>query len=216
MKLFSLVKAGNSFASDSNKKHVRQTMIIKKIGLTLVVAASLALSACGGGSSSDESTVVNTIDVEGAGLVGSLNKIGSLTPASEVSAVSNDYMFPSIEAGDAGFAMTIPNGALPGFSNRRTIEAGTGATIGYGDVVNIKYDMFSWATGEMVESTNQLGGDLALQLTDNAAIPNYLKESILGRKAGEKMQVVFEASMEDLPDYMNNEDAYVLVVELME
>jgi len=191
-------------------------MNIRKFGITLVVASSITLSACGGSSSSDNSEAINTIDVDGAGLVTSLKKIGSLTPASAASSVSNNYEFPNLVDSGAGYDMTIPNGSLPAFSNRRTIEAGNGSTVGYGDTVSIKYDMFSWSTGEMVESTNQLGGNMELQLTDNAAIPAYLKESILGRNVGEKMQVVFEASMEDLPDYMNDKDAYVLIVELQQ
>jgi len=189
-------------------------MNIKKFLITAAFTSTLALSGCGGSSSSDASAKVNNIDIEGAGLVSSMKKVGSLAPASNGSLVSNDYSFPSIKSGANGIDMTIPNGSLPGFSNRRTIEEGAGATVGYGDAVSLNYDMFSWATGELVESTAQLGGDMELQLTDNAAIPSYLKESILGRKIGDKMQVVFEANMNDLPDYMNPNDAYVLIVEL--
>lgn len=75
--------------------------------------------------------------------------------------------------------------------------------------------MYSWATGELVESTDEF--DEAM--TDNAGaqsgVPAYLSNSVLGRNVGDRLQVVFQPGMEDLPEYLDDTDAYVLVLDMI-
>ena len=46
-------------------------------------------------------------------------------------------------------------------------------------------------------------------------MPEYLAKSLLGRSLGDTLQVVLPVGTEDLPDYLDPEDAYVLLVELL-
>jgi len=46
-------------------------------------------------------------------------------------------------------------------------------------------------------------------------VPEYLTKSLLGRQIGDTLQLVFKQDMEDLPDYLDKSDAYVLVVSLL-
>ena len=53
---------------------------------------------------------------------------------------------------------------------------------------------------------------LEIVLAENSNVPEYLVDALLGKKRGEKMQVVFKPNMGDLPDNLNSDDAYILVV----
>ena len=109
----------------------------------------------------------------------------------------------------------VPTGPLPTFSARRTLSKGTGSTIGFGDPVVLRYSMYSWSTGELVETTDVLDEPVTIQAGVSEGVPDYLSKSLLGRNVGDKIQVVFESEMEDLPGYLDNADAYILVVDLI-
>lgn len=70
-----------------------------------------------------------------------------------------------------------------------------------------------------VESTqDQFGGPLELVVggkEGEVTVPAFLNSAIMGSQVGERYQVVFEAGMKDLPNYLDPNDAYVLVVDIV-
>jgi len=200
-------------------------MLNKFTKTTIGLAAALAvLAGCdsggsggtpstGQGNGSDEVNqpiTLTPIDVSAAALVTGASKSG--TSGSDT---KTEFDFPSISTANGGMEMTIPNGSLPEFPARRTLTAGTGQSVEFGDAVVIKYDMFSWTSGQLTESSTQLEGPFAVRAGVSDNIPEYLAKSLLGRRLGEKMQVVFPAGMDDLPEYLDQSDAYVLVMEIL-
>lgn len=144
-------------------------------------------------------------------------KLGSTQSASPGAESGNDYDFPQVELTDAGLVMVIPDAPVPGRSSRRLLAAGSGAEVRRGDDVQLRYDMYSWSTGALVESSDAaLGGDLAVTLGDRIRqIPEYLEKSLLGRKLGSRVQVVLGQRESDLPDHLNPYDGYVVVVDVL-
>jgi len=128
---------------------------------------------------------------------------------------NSDFAFPDVTEVDDRFAISRPEGDSPTFSARRTLEAGSGNTIEFSNPVVLRYDMFSWSTGELVESTDDLDEPLTIRAGVTEGVPEFLSHSLLGRKIGEKIQIIFEEGMEDLPTYLDADDAYVLVVEII-
>lgn len=49
--------------------------------------------------------------------------------------ISNDFSFPVVAETADGFEVTIPEGLLPDFPARRTLSAGTGNAITFGDPI---------------------------------------------------------------------------------
>ncbi len=128
---------------------------------------------------------------------------------------SNDFAFPSVSETNGSVEISSPEGPAPTFSARRTLESGSGNTIEFSDPVVLKYEMFSWSTGEKIESTDDFDEPMTVRAGVTEGVPEYLSHSLLGRKVGDKMQIVFEAGMEDLPEYLDDSDAYILIVELI-
>lgn len=104
---------------------------------------------------------------------------------------------------------------MPAFSARKTLQSGTGSTVEFGDPVVVAYTMFNWSQGSLVESTAEFEDPLTIRAGIAEGVPDYLSKSLVGRNIGDKLEVVFEAGMEDLPSYLDANDAYVLVVDLM-
>jgi len=208
------------------------------LGASLITVA-LLLSSCGGGSSSDTSVAVDTtetvtgtttdtadgtppvtvaevqnaIDVSSASLVSDATKVtGGVTARS-----NSDFTFPETNNVNGAISMTIPSSAAPDFAARRTIIAGNGATVGFGDSVVLKYDMFSWEGGQLVESSSLFAEAYTVEagVSKEYPMPDYLAKSLLGRSLGETIQVILPVGTADLPDYLDPTDAYVLLVELM-
>lgn len=185
-----------------------------KILTASLIALSVLLVGCGD-NNGDSSAVATEAQID-------LVEASVVSSASKFSGGSNlrsgsDFSFPEIVEQDGAITMTIPNGKVPVFPARRTVLSGSGPVVEFGDAVTLKYDMFSWSTGELVESSSQYeeahivkGGN-----SDNYPIPDYLAKSLLGRSLGDTIQVVLPAGTEDLPDYLDITDAYVLVVELL-
>ena len=170
-----------------NKRNLRTALHV----LSITVAVSL-VSACGDSGSVD-------------------------TPAGAATVASNsEFTFPKVNQSNDGDTVDIPaNAALPGFSARRKISSGSGAAIEFGDPVVIKYDMYSWSTGEKVESSEDIEEAITVQAGVVQGIPEYLATSLLGRQIGDKLEIVFQHNMDDLPSYLDKNDAYVLVVEIL-
>lgn len=175
----------------------------KKIAVLISAGLIAFLGACSnggsGGSSSGADEVTDT----------TAETLGSTT------IVQNDFSFPEVAEANGGFELTIPDGPAPEFPARRELAAGTGSTIGFGDPVVLKYSMFSWSTGELVESTDDFDQAFSVDAGLSQGIPEYLSSSLPGRNVGDRLQLVFNAGMEDLPSYLDNTDAYVLVVDLL-
>jgi len=162
----------------------------KNVVTGIALTASLLLAACGGSSGDSGSAANNVI-------------------------VSNDFAFPGVTnvAGEAG--IELPNGAAPEFSARRTLSKGSGSPIEFGDPVVLNYNMYSWSTGELVDSTDTLDEPLTVRAGVTTGVPAYLSKSLLGRQVGDQLQLVFETGMDDLPAYLDDSDAYVLVVSVL-
>ena len=214
-----------------------------------LVALTLVLSGCGGGSGDSGDTVIpdttgtdqgstsvpnntgdqnttdqpdsnvslvateNQIDVSSASLVSSASKMeGGITLRSAA-----DFNFPEVIDNNGSLSMTIPNGPAPSFPARRDISSGGGQTIQFGDPVSLKYDMFSWSTGELVESSSEFEEAHIVKagVSKSFPVPEALTQALLGRSLGDTLQIVFPVGTEDLPDYLDNTDAYILLVELM-
>lgn len=129
--------------------------------------------------------------------------------------VPNDFSFPAIAEANGGFEVSIPEGPVPAFPARRELSAGDGSAIGFGDPVVLKYNMYSWSTGALIESTDDFDEAMSVEAGISQDIPEYLSSSLTGRNVGDKLQIIFNAGMEDLPEYLDNTDAYVLIVDLL-
>lgn len=214
----------------------------KKVALgASLVALTLALAGCGGGGGDSSSAAVvtdvteidqgnasepnttdtnvslvateNAIDVSSASLVSSATKMeGGITTRSAA-----DFNFPEVVNTNGSITMTIPNGPAPSFPARRDISSGGGQTIQFGDPVSLKYDMFSWSTGELVESSSQFEEAHVVKagMSESFPVPEILSQALLGRSLGDTLQIVFPVGTEDLPSNLDNTDAFILLVELL-
>lgn len=204
------------------KNFIRST----KFGVSAGVLTTL-LVGCGGGSSggvvvdgstsqapvTDTTTANSSIDVSNASLVTEATKVSGNASAR----TGRGFSFPSVSVQDGSMTMVIPNGELPKFAARRTVVSGSGQTIEFGDAVTLKYDMFAWSDGELVESSSLFEEAHTVQggISDDFPIPEYLAKSLLGRRLGDTIQVVLPVGTPDLPVYLDSNDAYVLMVELL-
>ena len=164
-----------------------------------VASVMVVLSACGGNSGSDSADA----DATGG------------TPQGNTTLVANDFAFPDIAEANGVVDIEVPTGPLPTFPARRTLTAGDGGTVGFGDPVVVRYSMYSWSTGELVESTDSFDEPITLRAGVNEGVPEYLSNSLLGRNIGDRLQLIFETGMDDLPSYLDSADAYVLIVDLI-
>lgn len=170
----------------------------KKAAIVAASSVLVLVSVCGGGSSGGDSS---NNGADSANVVS--NPI-----------VDNVFVFPEVAAAN-GALTAIPTGPVPEFSARRTVQAGSGSVVGYGDPVVLSYNMYSWTTGELVESTSSFDEPVTVRAGVADGIPDYLSNSLLGRNIGDKIQIIFEPGMEDLPEYLDPTDAYVVVLDLI-
>lgn len=197
-----------------------------KLGVGAAVLSALLVSCGGGGGGgvvvdgtgsqapvTNNTSGTNSIDVSDASLVTEATKVSGNASAR----TGRGFSFPSISVQDGSMSMVIPNGELPKFAARRTVISGTGQTIEFGDAVTLKYDMFAWSSGELVESSSLFEEAHTVQggISDDFPIPEYLAKSLLGRRLGDTIQVVLPVGTADLPVYLDASDAYVLMVELL-
>ena len=180
--------------------------VIKRKAAIVASAGLLAmLSACGGSGGSNGGTAV-TDSGNGAGTDGTTVESNPIVP--------NDFTFPSVAAAN-GALDVLPAGPLPLFPARRTLATGTGGTVEFGDPVVLSYNLYSWSTGELIESTSDFEDPITVRAGVTQGIPDYLSNSLLGRNIGDKMQIIFHPGMEDLPEYLDSTDAYVVVLDLI-
>ncbi len=190
-------------------KHMKS----KHRSLVGALLVSMALVGCGG-SSGDGSMQSGTasVDVTGASIVTSATKTFGGTDQRD-----GGFEFPEITMMNGEVHMAIPAGSTPKFAARRTVGSGNGQIIGFGDPVILKYDMFKWSTGELVESSAEFAESHTILAgnPDNYPVPDYLAKSFLGRKNGDTVQVVLPAGSDDLPIYLDPNDAYIVLVEVL-
>ncbi len=171
---------------------------------TLVVASAfLALAACGDSGGSPDSSVTDG------------DQTDQEAPIQPLDLTGNDFEFPPVTNANGSINVEAPQGSLPTFSARRTLATGTGSPIGFGDPVVLRYSMYSWSSGELVETTDSFDEPVTVQAGVAEGVPDFLSKSLLGRNVGDQLQLVYEAGMTDLPSYLDNADAYVVVVELI-
>lgn len=172
---------------------------MKKYSKTMSVIAFTSivtlLSACNSGSSDSPAT--------------------SNSSAVPFENVETGFSFPDIAEANGVISVAIPEGPLPAFSARRTLSAGSGSMIAFDDPVVLKYNIYSWSTGEIVESTDTFDVPITVRAGVSEGIPDFVSKSLLGRNIGDKLQLVFETGMEDLPEYLDPTDAYVMVLDLI-
>lgn len=193
-------------------QHTKKTSLL---GAGLL-ALSVLVTGCDGGGSGGSTQIPQEliqIDVSQASIVTTATKISG----GAVTRTANDFSFPSVDTQNGNFSMTIPNSPPPEVAARRTVASSGGQKIGFGDTVILKYDMFSWAGGSLVESSSQFETAPAFEggVSDNSVLPEYLAKSLLGRSIGDTVQVILPAGTEDLPTYLDSTDAHILVVELL-
>ena len=185
-----------------------------KYGIQSITLSSLivVLSACGG-SSGGVSTNTDNQDTTTPAITD--NTMPGTTPVQTIVDTSNDFTFPAVTETNGEVQVTIPAESAPEFSARRVLKSGEGNVIEFGDPVVLKYKMFSWNTGDLVENTDTVVEPVTVRagLTDGA--PQFLTKSLPGRRVGDQLQLVFESGMEDLPEYLEADDAYVLVVDIL-
>lgn len=184
-----------------------------KNGVQSIILSSLIvlLSACGIDSS--ENSVTDNQNTDNAPTTDS--SIPVTSPAQPTELLSNNFTFPDASEIDGDVQVSIPSGAAPEFSARRLMGSGEGNLIGFGDPVVLRYKMYSWSSAELVEDSDTLEGPVTVRAGLIGGVPQYLSKSLPGRRIGDQLQVVFAGGMEDLPEYLDNDDAYVLVVDLL-
>ncbi len=173
-------------------------VLIKGFIATAGTVMVLALSACGGSSSSDSSTALPGTGVGQAGVYSSAG-----------------FQFPQAGDTSATSIQAQGTGNLPGFSARQAVSKGTGSDINFGDPVQLRYKMYSWSTGELVEDSDNFDEALTVRAGMAEAVPAFLSQSLVGRNVGDRIQVVFEKGMKDLPSYFDANDAYVVYVDIL-
>ena len=184
--------------------------LTQKMSVIAIAGIFAMLSACDSGGTASVNTTAAT---NATGQPDSETDTNSTTDAATI--VANDFTFPEIAQANDAASISIPAGPIPAFSARRILSSGSGNTIAFGDPVVLKYNMYSWSSGAIVESTDNLDEPITVSAGVTDGIPEYLSKSLLGRNIGDKLQIVFESGMHDLPEYLDPTDAYVIVVELI-
>lgn len=171
------------------------------------------------GNTPDLINLNDATPVEGS-LVGNVLKQGDIVVADGKTSSTNDFSFPDLVSNPSTGedVLVISNELLPEQASQRELTKGTGAAARMGDIVTIRYDMFSWSTGELVDSSHRLEEQsLKVTLGDLVSgnpVPMELNNALLNRTEGTRLQVVFPRLMPDLPDTFNRYDAYVLMVDI--
>lgn len=136
--------------------------------------------------------------------------------------------------GNYTYIVKIPDLPKPSESSVQRLpnSSPSGRPSAAGDVVVIHFQMHSWTTGEVVDSTRlhrngepmaiEAGYDEMVELrkkrlpVTDLLVPKFLFDSVVNVRAGQQLQVTFKSGMLDLPEYLDEEDAYLLVVDVLE
>ena len=188
-------------------------------GAAAAIASALWLTGCGGNSTGGSIEPINQplvqtpVDVSQASIIASATK----NTGGEINNTGTDYRLPVVMNDNGSMSMVIPAGPAPQIPARRTVASVGGTTLNFGDPVVLKYDMFSWNNGTLVDSSAQYDEAYTVRsgVSDELPIPEYLAKSLLGRSLGDTIQVVLPVGTQDLPSELDSEDAYVLIVTLL-
>lgn len=183
-----------------------------------VLAFSLAIAACdsggsGAAGSSVQPVVTTPIDVSKAALVSS----GTKTTGGVIDDSGINFTMPTVETHAGALSLSIPADPTPEFESRAVVSEGSGEVINFGQAVTLKYDLFRWSDGAIVDSSAmyEFAHTAEAGNTQSSALPDYVSSSLLGRSLGDIMQIVLPRGTADLPQNLDSEDAYVLLVELL-
>lgn len=111
------------------------------------------------------------------------------------------------------YTIEVAAEALPQESWSVALELGDGREMQEGQGVSLDYQMISWSTGEVVETSEVLsGGALETTLEAAAGLPQALVTALVGQQAGVDAVVVLPAGASDLPSYLDGSDAYYVRV----
>ena len=161
--------------------------------------------------------VTKALTVDGY-IVSAAIKHGEVTEATLSTPTGDDYDFPEVVETDAGIVLSIPDAPVPSRSSRRLLKEGNGAYVSIGSTVNLTYDMFSWSTGKLVDSSRFASGEPFIYTLGSRQnpmeIPNALQKAISGRTSGSRVQIILEQGEEGLSSYFNPNDGYVLIVDI--
>jgi hypothetical protein len=91
---------------------------------------------------------------------------------------SNNFTFPDASEIDGDVQITIPSGPAPEFSAQRLLKSGQGNLVGFGDPVVLKYKMYSWSSGELVEDSDTLEDPVIIRAGLIGGVPQYLSTSV--------------------------------------
>ena len=193
-------------------------------GLVLVAGLAVLLSACGDSGRAGGSGAGDVVDaVEAVDNVAAIDSVEAVdTPDStadtQLAAAAplddSDFSFPPVTDTNGSISVA-PAGPVPVFSARRTLAAGAGETIEFGDPVVLRYSMYAWSTGVLVESSDDFDDAITIRAGITGNSPEYLSNSLLGRRIGDRLQVVLKAGTDDLPGGFDANDAYIVVADLL-
>ncbi|MEM7257860.1 MAG: hypothetical protein AAF404_10775 [Pseudomonadota bacterium] len=191
----------------------------QSVWAVVAITGALWLSGCGGSSSgarvepTSEPFVQTAVDVSDASIIAAATK----NSGGQINASGSDYSLPAVTNDNGSMSMTIPAGPPPEIPARRTVASGGGATLNFGDPVILKYDMFSWSDGTLVDSSAQYDEAYTVKsgVSDEIPIPEYLAKSLPGRSLGDTLQVILPVGTQDLPAELDQQDAYILIVTLL-
>ncbi len=186
-----------------------------RLSCHLVIA--LTMSSLLGACSSDD-------DSQNAASLGPAYT-GEITPTEE-------FDMPALQPDGKGgyFVYAAKNGNFPAVPAARVLhsdeqyglpEADQPPKLEVGDAVSLRWKMYGLRSGELVEDSDTLftqepavivlGGGLG----GTAEVPDEVHDALLGQRIGDKIQVLFQYQMEGLPEYLEADDAYTLVVEII-
>ena len=130
------------------------------------------------------------------------------------------------------YEVAIPDDPKPAKSYTRVLKPSEspGKKAAAGDVVSIHFQLVGWENQQTSEVTRKLtptpikveaGLDNESLFNGGVAkcdviVPQYLSDALVGTSAGERKLVVFPENTPDLPVHLPREDAYALVVDIVE
>ena len=182
------------------------------IKLALAISVAIGVSACDTGSSSSASSGVPYT--------------GTITPTEE-------FEIPNAEPdGNGGYRIApAKDGSFPAVPAAKVLHSGETygleealqpAKLELGDLVGIRWKMYGLRSGELVEDSDDLFDGSAVNIIlgggkgGDADVPQAMHEALKGQRVGDRVQVVFQHEMPELPEFLNSDDAYTLIVDVIE
>lgn len=183
--------------------------------LQLAIAVSVCVGAVGCSSESENDTSPDSVAYQGV-----------VTP-------TEDFEIPKVESDGKGGYRVAPakDGNFPAIPAAKVLYSGETygldesqqpAKLNVGDYVSIRWKMYGLRSGELVEDSDILfdgsapkiilGGGTGAEVN----VPQEVHDALKGQRVGDKVQVVFQYEMPGLPEYLDSDDAYTLVVDIVD